>query len=189
MAAIVAGGSNGDIAHKFAISAKAVKHHLTNVFNKIGVSNRLELALFAVHRRFNGERFYDGDEALARLAMDGRIDVRRLFDATGTLVPIHDWPDDLAQWRGCSSGSDGRYPSDARIPRTRIVRGGERMTSLAASVTDRCNASVYSRPVLFPQEHDVCGGFPAHGVPHPECGSIRRAAASPIRPRRARSRP
>jgi DNA-binding NarL/FixJ family response regulator len=57
VAAVVAGCSNGDIAHKFSISAKTVKHHLTNVFDKIGVSNRLELALFAVHRRFNGERF------------------------------------------------------------------------------------------------------------------------------------
>jgi len=28
-----------------------VKHHLTNVFNKVGASTRLELALFAVHHR------------------------------------------------------------------------------------------------------------------------------------------
>jgi hypothetical protein len=28
---------------------KTVKHHLTNIFDKLGVSNRLELALFAVH--------------------------------------------------------------------------------------------------------------------------------------------
>jgi hypothetical protein len=28
-----------------------VKHHLTNIFDKLGVSNRLELALFAVHHR------------------------------------------------------------------------------------------------------------------------------------------
>jgi hypothetical protein len=26
-----------------------VKHHLTNIFDKLGVSNRLELALFALH--------------------------------------------------------------------------------------------------------------------------------------------
>ena len=37
------------VAEKFAISTKTVKHHLTNIFNKVGVSNRLELALFAVH--------------------------------------------------------------------------------------------------------------------------------------------
>ena len=37
------------VAEKFAISKKTVKHHLTHIFNKVGVSNRLELALFAVH--------------------------------------------------------------------------------------------------------------------------------------------
>ena len=28
-----------------------MKHHLTNIFDKLGVANRLELALFAVHHR------------------------------------------------------------------------------------------------------------------------------------------
>ena len=59
VSAVVAGCSNGDIATKFSISPKTVKHHLTNIFDKLGVSNRLELALFAVHRRFDSERFYD----------------------------------------------------------------------------------------------------------------------------------
>ncbi len=47
--AIVAGYSNKDIAQKFSLSEETVKHHLTNVFDKLGVSNRLELALFAVN--------------------------------------------------------------------------------------------------------------------------------------------
>jgi DNA-binding NarL/FixJ family response regulator len=59
VSAVVAGCSNGDIAEKFSISPKTVKHHLTNIFDKLGVSNRLELALFAVHRRFDADRFYD----------------------------------------------------------------------------------------------------------------------------------
>jgi DNA-binding NarL/FixJ family response regulator len=46
---VVGGYPNGDIAQKFSISVKTVKHHLTNIFDKLGVSNRLELALFAVH--------------------------------------------------------------------------------------------------------------------------------------------
>ena len=28
-----------------------MKHHLTNIFDKLGVSNRLELALFALHHQ------------------------------------------------------------------------------------------------------------------------------------------
>jgi DNA-binding NarL/FixJ family response regulator len=44
---------NKEIAEKFAISEKTVKHHLTNIFNKVGVSSRLELALFALQHRLN----------------------------------------------------------------------------------------------------------------------------------------
>ena len=49
VATIVAGYTNKDIAQKFSISEQTVKHHLTNIFDKLGVSNRLELALFAVN--------------------------------------------------------------------------------------------------------------------------------------------
>ena len=49
--AIVAGYTNKDIAQKFGISEDTVKRHLTNVFDKLGVSNRLELALFAINNR------------------------------------------------------------------------------------------------------------------------------------------
>jgi two-component system, NarL family, nitrate/nitrite response regulator NarL len=48
---ILGGLSNGDIASRFSISEKTVKHHLTNIFDKLGVSNRLELALFALHHK------------------------------------------------------------------------------------------------------------------------------------------
>jgi len=51
VAAIVAGQANKDIAHSLAISEETVKHHLTNIFSKLGVSNRLELALFAINHR------------------------------------------------------------------------------------------------------------------------------------------
>jgi DNA-binding NarL/FixJ family response regulator len=45
---IVEGCSNKDIARQFAISEETVKRHLSNVFDKTGVSTRLELALFAI---------------------------------------------------------------------------------------------------------------------------------------------
>src|ERR1700690_2452635 len=45
---IVEGCSNRDIATQFSISEETVKRHLSNVFDKTGVSTRLELALFAI---------------------------------------------------------------------------------------------------------------------------------------------
>jgi DNA-binding NarL/FixJ family response regulator len=45
---IVEGCSNRDIAKQFTISEETVKRHLSNVFDKTGVSTRLELALFAI---------------------------------------------------------------------------------------------------------------------------------------------
>lgn len=46
--AIVAGYSNREIAHKLTLSEQTIKHHITNIFDKLGVSNRMELTLFAV---------------------------------------------------------------------------------------------------------------------------------------------
>jgi DNA-binding NarL/FixJ family response regulator len=45
---IVEGCSNRDIAKQFSISEETVKRHLSNVFDKTGVSTRLELALFTI---------------------------------------------------------------------------------------------------------------------------------------------
>lgn len=46
---ITEGCTNKDIANAFGISEETVKRHLTNIFNKLGVGNRLELALFALN--------------------------------------------------------------------------------------------------------------------------------------------
>ena len=51
LSTIVAGLSNKEIARKFSLSEDTVKHHLTNIFDKVGVASRLELALFAINNR------------------------------------------------------------------------------------------------------------------------------------------
>ena len=50
LGAVVQGLNNREIARQFAISEHTVKHHLTQVFNKTGVSTRLELALLATQQ-------------------------------------------------------------------------------------------------------------------------------------------
>jgi two-component system, NarL family, nitrate/nitrite response regulator NarL len=47
--AVVDGHSNKDIARMLGVTEPTVKHHLTSIFDKVGVSTRLELALFAMH--------------------------------------------------------------------------------------------------------------------------------------------
>jgi DNA-binding NarL/FixJ family response regulator len=46
---IVDGCTNKQIGEKLAIGENTVKSHLTHIFNKVGASSRIELALFAAH--------------------------------------------------------------------------------------------------------------------------------------------
>jgi two-component system, NarL family, nitrate/nitrite response regulator NarL len=47
LALVVAGLANKEIACKCAVSEETIKHHLTRMFDKVGASNRLELAMIA----------------------------------------------------------------------------------------------------------------------------------------------
>src|SRR5262245_13946735 len=49
VAAVVEGSTNKDIARLYSLSEDTVKHHLSSIFDKAGVSSRLELALFAIN--------------------------------------------------------------------------------------------------------------------------------------------
>ena len=55
ISAVGAGYTNKDIAEKFSISEHTVKNHLTNIFDKLGLSNRLELVLFAIEHQLSGD--------------------------------------------------------------------------------------------------------------------------------------
>jgi two-component system nitrate/nitrite response regulator NarL len=48
---IVEGCTNRDIASELGTSPEKIKRHLSNIYDKTGVSTRLELALFAISRR------------------------------------------------------------------------------------------------------------------------------------------
>lgn len=48
--AILDGCTNRDMAKRFRVSEQTVKNQLSTLFDKIGVSSRLELALAAIER-------------------------------------------------------------------------------------------------------------------------------------------
>ena len=45
---VVSGRANKEIAERFGIAEDTVKHHLSNIFDKTGVSTRVELVVFAI---------------------------------------------------------------------------------------------------------------------------------------------
>lgn len=51
VAEIVKGLTNKELALKLGISEDTIKRHLSNIFDKVGASHRLELVLFAFHHR------------------------------------------------------------------------------------------------------------------------------------------
>jgi DNA-binding NarL/FixJ family response regulator len=58
VALVAQGYKNKEMAEKMFISEQTVKNHLHNIFDKLGVSDRLELALYAIHKglHLGGER-------------------------------------------------------------------------------------------------------------------------------------
>lgn len=55
VALIVQGFKNREIATQLGTTEQVVKNYLRNVYDKIGVSDRLELALFTIHHRILAE--------------------------------------------------------------------------------------------------------------------------------------
>jgi two-component system nitrate/nitrite response regulator NarL len=50
---IAQGFKNKEMAERMFISEQTVKNHLHNIFDKLGVSDRLELALYAIHHNLH----------------------------------------------------------------------------------------------------------------------------------------
>jgi DNA-binding NarL/FixJ family response regulator len=53
VALVAQGFKNKEMAEKMFISEQTVKNHLHNIFDKLGVSDRLELALYAIHKKLH----------------------------------------------------------------------------------------------------------------------------------------
>ena len=49
--AVADGATNRAIAEQLGLSDQTVKNHLSHIYDKVGVSSRLELALYAIHHK------------------------------------------------------------------------------------------------------------------------------------------
>jgi two-component system, NarL family, nitrate/nitrite response regulator NarL len=54
LAMVAAGHPNKEIARQCAVCEETIKHHLTHIFDKVGASNRLELAMVAARSGLDG---------------------------------------------------------------------------------------------------------------------------------------
>jgi DNA-binding NarL/FixJ family response regulator len=52
---VISGCTNRQIATQFSLSEETIKHHLTRMFDKVGASNRLELAMKATQSGFSAD--------------------------------------------------------------------------------------------------------------------------------------
>lgn len=90
-------GGNGVLAylasHPDCVSRKAAATGASLLLRRADIAGRVKALAEGRWKRLQ----MDGDEALGRVALDARADIRQLFDETGVLLPIHDWPDDVAQ--------------------------------------------------------------------------------------------
>lgn len=64
--AILEGCANKDMAKGLCLSEQTIKHHLTKIFAKLGVTNRLELAFFAASHNLGTDGRAGGNTFVAR---------------------------------------------------------------------------------------------------------------------------
>jgi two-component system nitrate/nitrite response regulator NarL len=66
LALVAAGCANKEIARQCSVSEETVKHHLTRIFDKVGASNRTELAMLAARNGLDVQAPRDGARELPR---------------------------------------------------------------------------------------------------------------------------
>jgi DNA-binding NarL/FixJ family response regulator len=74
MSAVMDGATNAEIGQTFGLRDQTVKNRLTRIFDKAGVSTRVELALYALHHRIGDARRDEITEGVG--SSDRRVPVR-----------------------------------------------------------------------------------------------------------------
>lgn len=85
---IADGRSNKEVGQDFSIRERTVKHHLTNIFGKVGVSSRLELALFARDHKITMRTISQFGSVMATTEASGLSGEQQLPDGPPDQLPI-----------------------------------------------------------------------------------------------------
>ena len=67
VALIIQGCKNKEIALRLVTTEQVVKNYLRSIYDKTGVSDRLELALFTIHHRMLAEAAIAAGDSLAQV--------------------------------------------------------------------------------------------------------------------------
>jgi two-component system nitrate/nitrite response regulator NarL len=110
VALVVQGFKNKEMAEKMFISEQTAKNHLHNIFDKLGVSDRLELALYAIHKGL--DRVNDPGQVMAT---ENKHD-----SSSGVNVP-----ETIANYNseGQAAGREPSAPHSERTGRPPRIRG------------------------------------------------------------------
>jgi DNA-binding NarL/FixJ family response regulator len=87
--AVVAGWTNREISGHLSISSNTAKHHLSNIFDKLGVANRLELVLFAHHHGLLTDAVETLTRAISRTPPGLTPGATRRYPPSGSYVAGH----------------------------------------------------------------------------------------------------
>ncbi len=68
IACLMQGFPNREISRRLAIAEQTVKNHLRSIFDKVGVSDRLELVLYAIHQKLDIPVPGSGKEQIEEIA-------------------------------------------------------------------------------------------------------------------------
>ncbi len=127
VALIGQGCKNKDIAQQLSTKEQVIKNYLRNIFNKTGVSDRLELALFTIHHRILAEAAAKVGESLRRKPV-GPWPAETGNEELTVLVNqgvLRSWKSQLPRYLSGTSGLLARQP----------VGGGD-VSILARMITD-----------------------------------------------------
>jgi DNA-binding NarL/FixJ family response regulator len=125
VALVAQGYANKEVAQKLSISPQTAKNHLRNIFLKLGVGDRLELALYAIHAGLHLDSGRDDVRSGASLESAGRSEESDWYGKAAAEVASSVGPR-LSEGSGNSSAESACWAKNSSDSAARNSRVRER---------------------------------------------------------------